>query len=821
MPTTRPDPTASAPAASRLATPRWRWWHPRDQVRRLCRALTPYTATEPDAARFRARQLQAILRVSPAAMLINVMNTVVVVTVMWDEAPRAFLLPWAALITTFAVVGFRGWQRNRQRERATASLRAVRSMVVQAACFSVVWGMLPAVLMPRVNPSAQFFLGMVTTGMICGGGFVLASVPTAGSAWPVLMALGGAYGLLASDIPYAPGMTALLALYVFTVVFSVIQTARTFGAQLMAEARSEHQHEVIGLLLRDYEDHASDLLWEVDRHGYFVHASQRLQEHLGVSPETLRTTTAVALLRERLPDDADARREWRALRVHLRRTGTLRDQIMPLRTGREVRWWAISARRLEDEQGTLIGWRGVASDHTEKHLAHRRLAWLAHNDALTGLVNRAQFREVLHAALQPGAAGAPALAVVYVDLDGFKQVNDEHGHAAGDTLLRTAGERLLAAARRSDVVARLGGDEFAMLLRGVRDAQEVQALLDRALRLLDAPVIVGEHAVRLRASLGVALAPDHGADLDTLMNRADLALYTAKGAGGDRACIFHHELVESGRRRSQLEEALRGAIARGELQLKYQPLLDSTRWELMGFEALLRWTHPQLGRVSPSEFVPIAESIGLMPEIGAWVIREACAAAATWPRELSVSINVSPLQLGDETLLATLLEATREMERHRVTLEVTESALLDDASRTLAVLATLRANGFLVALDDFGTGYSALSYLRRFSFDVLKIDRSFVRDLTTNPDARILVDTILAMARALSMSTVAEGVETEEEAAMLRDRGCTVLQGYYVSRPMQSHAVAPFARDWVSMTPAASMGAISADALPGAVLTTR
>jgi len=751
------------------------------------------------------------MRLSPGATVINVMNTIVVVAVLRDDAPFSLLLPWAVVITTFAVLGFRGWQRNRKRERQTASRRAVRSMVVQATLFSMAWALLPALLMPRVDPSAQFFIGMVTTGMIFGGGFVLASVPAAGALWPLILGLGGAIGLFTSDVPYAPGMAAMLLLYVFTVIFSVIQTARTFGAQLMAEARSEHQHEVIGLLLRDYEDHASDLLWEVDRDGYFVHASQRLQEQLGVSSDAMRNSTAVSLLHARIPEEPDAQRGWRGLRVHLGRTGTLRDEIIALRTGREVRWWAISARRLEDEHGVVTGWRGVASDHTEKHLAHRRLAWLAHNDALTGLVNRAQFRELLHSALQVTPSGAPALAVVYVDLDGFKQVNDEHGHAAGDQLLRTAGERLLAAARRSDVVARLGGDEFAMLLRGVRDRHEVQALLDRALRLLDAPVIVGEHAVRLRASLGVALAPEHGDDLDTLMNRADLALYTAKDAGGDRACIFHHDLVESGRRRSQLEEALRGAIARQELHLKYQPLLDSTRWELVGFEALLRWTHPTLGHVSPSEFVPIAESIGLMPVIGARVIREACDAAVGWPRDLSVSINVSALQLSDDTLLPTLLAATRDLDRNRVTLEVTESALLDDASRTLAVLATLRMHGFRVALDDFGTGYSALSYLRRFSFDVLKIDRSFVRDLTKNPEAQILVDTILAMARALSMSTVAEGVETEEEAAMLRDRGCTVLQGYYVSRPMQSTAVAPFAREWVAMTPALPMAAIAED----------
>ena len=778
------------------------------KLSRLCALFSPYTANEADAARFRARQIQAILRLTPVAATVNVANVIVVLVVLWSRAPHAFLLPWAGTIVAFALLGFRGWVRGRRRTIGVASPRALRSMVWQAALFAAVWGLLPAVLLGRVDATGQFFIGMTTVGMICGGGFVLASVPLAGSTWPVVQGLGALVGLLASAMPNTAGMVALLGLYVLTVVFSVIQTARTFGAQLMAEARADHQHEVIGLLLRDYEDHASDLLWELDAAGRFVHASQRLRDQLGVTGERLQEASAAELLGALVPPNVEARRAWRTLRVRLGRSGSLRDDIVALRMGGETRWWAISARRLDGPGGALLGWRGVASDHTDKHLAHRRLAWLAHNDALTGLVNRAQFRDLLQAALDTDAVDAAPLAVVYADLDGFKQVNDEHGHAAGDELLRTAGERLLAAARRTDVVARLGGDEFAMLLRGVRDAAEAQGLVDRALRLLDAPVIVGDRAVRLRASLGVALAPLHGRDLDTLMNRADLALYTAKNGGGQRSCVFDESLVERNRRRTQLEDALRDAIARGELHLKFQPQLDSTTWRLVGFEALLRWTHPTLGRVAPSEFVPIAESLGLMPTIGSWVIAEACRAAASWTRDLSVSINVSPLQLADPRFVSNLLDATRDLDHRRITLEVTESALLDDVARTLALLATLRAHGFRIALDDFGTGYSALSYLRRFSFDVLKIDRGFVRDLTKNPEARVLVETILAMARSLGMSTVAEGVETEEEAALLRARGCTVLQGYYVSRPMQPTSVTAFARSWTSMTPAMSLDAI-------------
>jgi diguanylate cyclase (GGDEF)-like protein len=809
-----PWPDAAGDARSATLTGAARWHALLRLARRCHRSLfMPYRASEADAARFRARQMQAVLRMTPFAMLINIAIAAVVTMSLWPVAPRPFLMLWAGTITTLALAGLLGWSQHRRAPRPTAPPRALHSTAWRAALLSSAWAVLPAFLFSRTETPAQFFLGVITAGMLCGGAFLLASVPVAGVVWAVCVGLGALIGLLTSGSPLTGSMVAVLGLYTVTIVYSVIQSARTFGAQLMAEAKADHQHEVIGLLLRDFEHHTSDLLWEVNAAGRFVHTSQRLRELLALDPEVLQDAPAAELLQARVPATPEARQAWRSLRLRFRNDDAVHSALVALHIGNTTRWWAVSARRLPGPEGETLGWRGVAADHTEQHLAHRRLAWLAHNDALTGLANRAQFRELLHSALTMVRERGSQLAVVYADLDGFKEVNDEYGHAVGDALLRAAGERFLTAARRTDVVARLGGDEFALILRDVRDEAEVRGLVDRALRLLDTPVVIGERTVRLRSSLGVALAPAHGTDLDTLMNRADLALYTAKHGGGHRACVVHEALLEANRRRTQLEEALRDVVARGELHLTFQPQLDSSEWHLVGFEALLRWTHPELGAVPPSEFVPIAESIGLMPSIGAWVVHEACAAVARWPRALSVSINVSPLQLADPDFVPVLLDASQRLDRGRITLEVTESALLDDVARTLATLATLRRHGFRIALDDFGTGYSALGYLRRFSFDVLKIDRSFVRDLTTNAEARVLIDTILAMARSLGMSTVAEGVETEEEAALLRDRGCTVLQGYYVSRPITASQVSRFARSWAS-APSPWRGAASLDVLP-------
>lgn len=760
-----------------------------------CRIVEPYNASEADAARFRARQLQTVLRLTPLATIINVINAVVVAWALRHAASPVFLVAWGLAVTGASALGLRGWWKGKQRTRTTASRRAIRHASLQAAVLGSIWGLLPLVIFPRVGAPEQFLVGLVLTGMMCAGAFSLASVPFAGTLWTLSIGVPSAVALLQSDLVFRWGMGIMLVAYSIITVFGVWTAARTLGARLMAEARADHQHEVIGLLLRDFEDHASDLLWEIDRNGRFAHASRRLLDQFGVTESQLAEIPAITLLDAMIPDTEDAHTSWTRIKRYLDDGTAFRDEMLAVTSTQGVLWWSLSARVLQDEQGRTIGWRGVASDHTEQHLAHRRLAWLAHNDALTGLVNRTQFRELLQSMLAQPETLDP-FAVVYIDLDGFKQINDQLGHTAGDHLLKVFGERLLTGARQSDTVARLGGDEFAMLLRDVQATSDVQRVLDRVLEALTLPVDVQNRLVPLRASMGVAMAPTDGKDIDTLMNRADLALYTAKELGTGSYCFFRPELAEHGRRRTLLEQGLRGALERNEFRLAYQPQIDATRWELSGFEALLRWHHPEHGEVSPAEFVPIAESIGLMPQLGQWVLREACREAASWPSHLALSVNVSPLQLRDTHFSSRVLQATAGLAPERLELEVTESALIDDVKGTVAILRQLRELGFRVALDDFGTGYSALSYLRRFPFDVLKIDRSFVRDLSTNPEALVIVDTILAMSRALNMTTVAEGVESLDEAEMLRARGCTVLQGFYVSAPMPADSVLPFIHQW-------------------------
>ncbi|MDZ7856041.1 putative bifunctional diguanylate cyclase/phosphodiesterase [Sphaerotilus sp.] len=440
-----------------------------------------------------------------------------------------------------------------------------------------------------------------------------------------------------------------------------------------------------------------------------------------------------------------------------------------------------------------------------------RLFTLAHIDAVTGLSNRHHFRLMLDEALAR-VSGHP-FAILCLDLDRFKTVNDALGHDVGDMLLTVVGQRLTAVSREGDMVARLGGDEFAMVLRDVADRQEVQRIADRVLAALCTSVDVEGWTVSMGVSIGIALAPRDGDQPDQLLKNADLALYGAKAGGRGRACFYDAGMSEGVVRRLQLERALRSAITLDQLSVVYQPQVDLASSAITGFEALVRWRHPELGDVRPDEFIAVAEEAGLINEIGAWVLEQACLEASTWPEHLSVAVNLSAVQVmtQDLPLLVGRVLATSGLAAARLEVEITESVLLNETEATLAQLHGLNRLGVRIALDDFGTGYSSMAYLRRFPFDKLKIDRCFVKALATEPDARVIVHAIIDMATGLHMKTLAEGVEREAELSALREEGCAEVQGYLVSRPLRVEAVLPFVREWTTAHPPAGSQAAAAE----------
>ena len=419
---------------------------------------------------------------------------------------------------------------------------------------------------------------------------------------------------------------------------------------------------------------------------------------------------------------------------------------------------------------------------------HRRgaaqIAFLAHHDPLTGLANRSLFQEKLSAAIA-GTAKGNACALLFLDLDHFKDVNDTLGHPIGDRLLQAVAVRLQAHLRATDTLARLGGDEFAIVQTGMSHPDDTSSLAQRLVDAICAPFDIDHHYIVIGTSMGIAVVPGDGLDSEQLVKNADMALYRAKAAGRGGYCFFEPEMNDHAQMRRTLHLELRRALEQNEFELHYQVQVDMKTRRMVGFEALLRWRHPTQGLIMPDRFISVAEEIGLIVPLGGWVIRKACSDAAGWPAGTRLSINLSALQFGSGHLVAVITDALAAsgLDPADLELEITETVLLRDTDATMATLHRFRALGISIALDDFGTGYSSLGYLQRFPFDRVKIDRSFVASLGHAKTSYAIVQAVIGLCRALDMSITAEGVETEEQFCLLRDSGCEEAQGYLLGRP--------------------------------------
>jgi diguanylate cyclase (GGDEF)-like protein len=431
------------------------------------------------------------------------------------------------------------------------------------------------------------------------------------------------------------------------------------------------------------------------------------------------------------------------------------------------------------------GWVVTHEDITERTVSEMKIAHMARHDALTDLPNRVLLRERLDAALSHVDRGQK-LAVLCLDLDQFKQVNDALGHPAGDQLLRIVAGRLRGCVRDTDTIARVGGDEFYIIQAGISDKGDAERLAQRLSEAIKAPYDLNGHTVIIGTSIGIVLALAGGMDADDLLKNADLALYDAKSNGRGVHRFFEPEMDANMKARRKLELGLRRALEHGEFVLSYQPVVNLSRNEIESCEALLRWNHPERGLVSPSEFIPLAEEIGLIVELGEWVIRRACQDAAKWPAHIGVAVNLSPTQLSSRNLVPMILNAlsTSRLEPHRLELEITEEVLMQNTETTVKTLHQLRSLGIRFSLDDFGTGYSSLKYLLSFPFDKIKIDRCFVKDLGQESESAAIVKAVASLAHSLKITTTAEGVETEVQLDHVRKLGCTDVQGFLFSPPV-------------------------------------
>jgi len=496
----------------------------------------------------------------------------------------------------------------------------------------------------------------------------------------------------------------------------------------------------------------------VQHYGYSreTFLSMKLQE---IWPQDEWTSHYEAL--QHVGDVYQSSRNWR----HVKADG---GEIYVLTFGRRVMF--------EGRNGYLV----AVVDITERRRAEARVAYMAHHDGLTDLPNREFHQDRLRQEL---AQGHKRVAVLCVDLDLFKNVNDSFGHPMGDRLLRLVADRLRSQVRGNHLAARLGGDEFAVILASDFTPSEVSDFAARLIKVLSDSYDIDGVEVVIGASIGIALSPGDGTTADELMRNADMALYRAKSDGGGVHRFFEREMDRLAQKRRDLEIDLRRAFANGEFELHYQPLVNIAADRISGFESLLRWRHPEKGMISPADFIPVAEDIGLIVQLGEWVLREACAEAVKWPAEVKVAVNLSPVQFRSRNLVQAVISALAHsgLSPLRLELEITESLFLAETEANLAILHQLRELGVSVSMDDFGTGYSSLSYLRSFPFDKIKIDRSFVKDIAERPDCVAIVRAISGLGRSLNITTTAEGVETTDQLDWLRNEGCNEVQGFLFS----------------------------------------
>jgi diguanylate cyclase (GGDEF)-like protein len=458
------------------------------------------------------------------------------------------------------------------------------------------------------------------------------------------------------------------------------------------------------------------------------------------------------------------------------------DSVVELRNGRT---FEIRHRPMPDS-----GWVATHEDITEQRRSEAKIAHMAHHDALTDLANRVLLNERLEDALTRVHRNE-IVAIHHIDLDQFKAVNDTLGHPAGDKLLKMVADRLRRLVRESDTIARMGGDEFAIAQVAIADPADATALAQRIIKSMSEPFDIDGRQAVVGASVGIAVGPGDGSSPDDLLRNADLALYRAKGDGRGTFRFFESEMDLQMQARRILEQDLRKALPAGEFELYYQPVVNLASNEVSGFEALIRWNHPEQGVVAPGAFIPLAEDIGLIVPIGEWVIRQACATAARWPEDLHVAVNISAIQFRNPGLLQVIVGALAAsgLSATRLEIEITETVLLQDKETTLAILHQLRALGVGIAMDDFGTGYSSLTYLQCFPFDKIKIDRSFVKDITENTGSLNIVRAVAALANGMGMTATAEGVETREQLDKITSEGCTEVQGFLFSKPLPVHEI--------------------------------
>ena len=736
------------------------------------------------------RLISAHIRIIRAMVLGSLLNAAMIV------AGLAGKIAWSHLAlfgsSMIAACLHRLWlaegiERGRRRRRSEKILRAFR---LNSLWLGLTLGIALGWWFPQVPADGQLLLAVCAVAQIAAAAYMSRTLVDSATIYIFLLALGLSVGLAEVAKPATFGAIAVL-ITASALLIRMTHTARDlFVTRILSDRELAAASRTVKLLLNEYEENGSDWLFELDRSGRLVGVSKRFANAAGGNAAALEGAPFISLF---APDEA---RSSLAQAIVERRP--LRGTVVALDGlgDGEPRWWSISGRPCHT--GDKVAYRGVISDITERRQAESRVHHMAHYDTLTGLPNRALFDATLERQLAERGADEH-IALMLLDVDHFKSINDMHGHAVGDAFLRTLGNKLLSCVHDSGLggsqplISRLGGDEFAVVVRGGDACDHAVRLAELLVIALAEPLQVEDHDLHSGVSIGIALAPFHTDGKVQLQSYADIALNAMKAAGRGDWEMFEPGMDAQLHERHTLARDLRHAVGRGELRLFLQPLVDAQSEAMTGYEALLRWQHPTRGLVPPDVFIPIAEETGLIVPIGEWVIRTSLHEAAGWEAAETISINLSPVQIESPGLMPLVVHALAEsgIDPARVEFEITEGVLLGNSEANLEVLNRLQSLGVKIALDDFGTGYASLNYLLTFPFDKIKIDRRFVSELATREESRAIVSAVIALANQLGMCTLAEGVEERIQLEHLKQDGCRMVQGWLFGKALPSEEYRP------------------------------
>ena len=744
--------------------------------------LSRNPAFEP--TRLRGDEYAELAQASRNRMLANALVAAFVASVFAPLIGLVIVVPWAALLSLILY-------KSRQTDlllvdtgQRIAPSALERSQNINSIASAACW-VAALLVFPTMADGAQATtMLLVALVLMMASTFVFSTSPLSVLIYIGILGLGAVVSLGLQGEWQAMGGAIL---FTIASLVATVQVRSTFVKARMAEAAVVEKEAVVSLLLREFEENEADWLWEIDPARRLRSVSPRFAFALGRSQTDVEGKPLLEMVAGRNWESGQFPASLHDLAERLKNRENFSNMLVQVFILGEERWWELSGTPMRDEQGRFTGFRGVGSDVTEQRKSSEKIAYLARYDTLTQLPNRLHLTEALGEALRYAEQWRTRCALLMVDLDRFKAVNDSLGHMTGDKLLAQVSARLQSLMGENQMCGRLGGDEFAIVIRDASATGVVRDLARRVIDRLSEPYQVEHHTLYVGASVGSAEGPRDGNSVEEMMRNADLALYRAKDMGGGEHCRFEPVLHASAEERRSLEASLRKALGRDEMVLHYQPVVDSHSENVVSFEALVRWNSAEHGFVSPGKFIPLAEDTRLIVPIGQWVMRKACQEARNWPEHVKVNVNVSPEQLLEPAFHEDVVQALAEsgLRPDRLEIEVTESIFLRDASVARNALEQVMALGCSVALDDFGTGYSSLGYLRKLRFSTIKVDRTFVQGAAQgSAESLAIINAVVAMAKSLKMTTTAEGVETSDEAELIRNLGCDKIQGFYFGRPM-------------------------------------